>query len=340
METIHLNNEVGTTIYLDARLEKLTELLGQRQAVLVADAHVAKLLEGRLPKLLTYTVVPGEHSKSLREASEIYRWLQNNGIDRDTVLVGLGGGVVNDLAGFVAATYMRGVPLVLIPTTLLAQVDASVGGKNAVNLDGFKNIVGTFYQPQAILCDYSLLNTLPAEEIRGGIAEMIKHCMIADKPMFDYFRNNSEALLKCDASVMREVIPWSIRIKKDFIEADLFDHGIRRILNFGHTWGHAVEAVTGIHHGLAVSIGMCFATRFAVHKGYCCPDLLSSLESLLIQFGLPTQTNVLPWVIFEAMKRDKKRSSSDIHFILPREVGITEIVDIPIEDLKIFIKTL
>ena len=340
METICLNNEVATAIYLEGNLERLPKILGKRNAVLIADEHVATLLKERLPKLLTYTVASGEHSKSLREASEIYRWLQNNGIDRDTVLVGLGGGVVCDLSGFVAATYMRGIPLVLIPTTLLAQVDASVGGKNAVNLDGFKNIVGTFYQPEAILCDYSLLNTLPLEEIRGGVAEMIKHCMIADATMFDYFHAHAESILRLDPEVVREIIPWSIRIKKNFIEADLFDHGIRRILNFGHTWGHAVESVTGIHHGLAVAIGMCFATRFAVHKGYCDAELLAALESLLIQFGLPTRSDVLPWVVFEAMKRDKKRSASDIHFILPETVGLTTVVDVSIEELKSFIKTL
>lgn len=340
METIHLDNEIQTDIFLGHCLKELKTFLTGRQAVLITDAHVAQLLGDQLPKLLTYTIVPGEHSKSLREASEIYRWLQNNGIDRDTVIVGLGGGVVCDLAGFVAATYMRGVPLILIPTTLLAQVDASIGGKNAVNLDGFKNIVGTFYQPEVILCDYSLLQTLPPEEVRGGVAEMIKHCMIADADMFDYFSTHSEKILSLTPDVIEQIIPWSIQIKKAFIESDLLDHGIRRTLNFGHTWGHAVEAVTGIHHGLAVAIGMSFATRFAVHKGVCQTELLTKLENLLQKFGLPTHTNVLPWVIFEAMKRDKKRSASNIHFILPREVGVTEIVDVSIEELKDFIKTL
>lgn len=340
MRTIELNNVLGTRIYLDGRLEDLTELLGGRPAVMITDTHVAKLLEVRLPKWSTYTVMPGEHSKSLREASEIYRWLQNHDQDRDTVIVGVGGGVVCDLAGFVAATYMRGLPLILVPTTLLAQVDASVGGKNAVNLDGFKNIVGTFYQPESILCDYSVLHTLPIEEVRGGIAEMIKHSMIADKTMFDYFKEQSKALLALDDGVIRELIPWSIQIKKDFIEADLYDHSIRRTLNFGHTWGHAVEAVTGMHHGLCVAIGMYFATRFAVQKGYCDSSLLTELGELLVQYGLPTATTVLPWVVFEAMKRDKKRSSSNIHFILPRDIGTTEIVDVSLDELKSFLKTL
>lgn len=338
METMNLGNEVNTTIYTDASLELVGELLGARRAVLIVDAEVYPRLKTRLPKALVYSVTPGEHSKSMRQAAEVYRWLQNNGIDRDTVLVGVGGGVISDLTGFVAATYLRGVSLILVPTTVLAQVDAAIGGKNAVNLDGFKNIIGTIYQPEAIVCDYSVLESLPIEEVRGGVAEMIKHCMIADREQFDYFATHAEEILTLRREAIQTIIPWSIRIKKEFIEADVFDRSVRRILNFGHTWGHAVEAVTGLHHGHAVAVGMCFATRLAVHKGLCAPEVLEALEGLLTRFGLPIETKVLPWVIFEAMKRDKKRSAGNIHFILPRAIGKTEIVDISLDELKAFIK--
>lgn len=338
METMNYGNEGKTTIYMDAPLELLTELLGTRSVVLIVDAGIYPLLKALLPKTLVYTVASGEHSKSMRQAAEIYRFLQNNGVDRDTVLVGIGGGVVTDLTGFVAATYLRGVSLILVPTTVLAQVDAAIGGKNAVNLHGFKNIIGTIYQPEAIVCDYNLLTTLPDEEIRGGVAEMIKHCMIADRDQFDYFSEHVDDILLLQREALQTIIPWSIRIKTEFIETDVFDRSVRRLLNFGHTWGHAVEAVTGLHHGYAVSVGMCFATRLAVHKGLCDSSVLNALETLLERFGLPTTTNALPWVVFEAMKRDKKRSAGNIHFILPREIGKTEIVDLSLEELKSFIK--
>lgn len=340
MNTIQLNNEVGTTIYTDTDLSTLTAILNEARAILIIDEKVAQILQPQLPPMLTYKVASGEHSKSLREAAEIYRWLQNNGVDRETAIVGMGGGVVTDLAGFVAATYMRGVPLLLVPTTLLAQVDASIGGKNAVNLHGFKNIIGTFYQPQYILCDYHLLHSLPQIEVQGGVAEMIKHCMIADPEMFDYFGAHADAILSLDMAELQKIIPWSINIKKHFIEADIRDHNLRRTLNFGHTWGHALEAVKGIHHGLAVGIGMCFATRLAVQKGLCSPTVLDALEQLLTRFGLPTQSDVVPWVVFDAMKRDKKRSASNLNFILPRAIGETEIVEISFDELHNFISSL
>ncbi|MGP1362979.1 MAG: 3-dehydroquinate synthase [Bacteroides sp.] len=338
METLVLNNGEGTCVYTDTNINILEKLYNGRRAVYIIDQHIRSYLPKSIQEGQVYEISAGEHSKSLREASEIYRWLQDEGVDRDAVIVGIGGGVVTDLSGFVAATYMRGIALILVPTTLLAQVDASIGGKNAVNLHGFKNIIGTFYQPEAIICDYSFLRTLPIEEIRGGVAEMIKHCMIADATTFNYFATNAESILALDPIFLQEIIPWSIQVKNSFIENDIEDHNLRHTLNFGHTWGHAIESVTGIHHGLAVAIGMCFATRFALYKGLCSQEVLASLESLLTRFGLPTSSNVLPWVVFDAMKRDKKRSANCIHFILPVAIGHTEIVDITFEELKQFIK--
>ncbi len=339
MEKLELRgSQNDSTIYFGETIDRLSDYIPLRRTVFVTDRTIYPLVKQRLPEAPVFEVIPGEYCKSLRVATTFYRWLQDIGADRHTFIVGVGGGTVCDLAGFVASTYMRGVGLGFVPTTLLAQVDASVGGKNSLNLYGFKNVVGTFYQPEFVLLDYSLLASLPPEEVNGGLAEMIKHSVVADGERFHYFREYSAELLRMELPYISELIEWSVRLKSRYVVEDEFDRGLRRKLNFGHTWGHAVEGVTGIHHGQSVAIGMVFAARLAVDRGLCDISVVEELESMLQLYNLPIRAQVLPWVVYDAMLRDKKRDADGLHFILPRRIGQVEIEKVSFEDLRGFIE--
>lgn len=339
METLQLKGlQRDSTVYLGESIDRLSDYIPLKDTMLVVDRSIYPKLKERLPDVPVFTIMPGEYSKSVRVATLFYRWLQEQGATRRTFIVGVGGGSICDLAGFVASTYMRGIGLGLVPTTLLAQVDASLGGKNALNLYGFKNIVGTFYQPEFSLLDYSLLQSLSSEEINGGLAELIKHSMITDAERFAYFDEHATHLQKLEEPYLSETISWSLRLKARLVEEDEFDRGVRRKLNFGHTWGHAVEGITNLHHGYAVAMGMVFATKLAVHRGLCDESLVTQLEALLKKYSLPTHTDVLPWVVFKAMQKDKKREGESINFILPHKVGEVTIERISFQELHNFIE--
>lgn len=339
MEKLELHgSQHDSSIFFGESIDNLSQFIPPTRTVIVTDRSIHPMVKHRLPDVPVFEVIPGEYSKSLRVATLFYRWLQDIGADRHTFIVGVGGGTICDLAGFVASTYMRGVGLGFVPTTLLAQVDASVGGKNSLNLYGFKNVVGTFYQPEFVLLDYSLLSTLPPVEVTGGLAEMIKHSVVADADRFTYFQEHAAELLRMELSHVAELVEWSVRLKSRYVVEDEFDRGLRRKLNFGHTWGHAVEGVTGIHHGQAVAIGMVFAAKLAQDKGYCEEGLVSALESILQQYHLPTRAQVLPWVVYNAMLKDKKRDADSVHFVLPRRIGEVEIERVSFEELKSFIE--
>lgn len=341
MQTIEIKGKhQKTLVRVGDSIDSLEQYIPKNKTVIISDRNVYPMLKDRLPNVPAFQVLPGDYSKSLRVATTIYRWLQELSVDRNAFILGVGGGVACDLAAFVAATYLRGVRLGLVPTTLLAQVDASIGGKNGLNLYGFKNIVGTFYPPEFILCDHTLLSTLPDVEINGGIAEMIKHCIVDSAQQFDYFNTHAESILSLQPDTIQPLIHWSVEIKKKFIELDEFDVDQRRKLNFGHTWGHAVEGITGMHHGHAVSIGMVFAARFALSLGICDEKVPQQIESILQKYNLPIGTDVLPWVIFEAMLRDKKRDADSIHFVFPTRIGECIVRKISIEKLKNYIATL
>ncbi|MEN6501573.1 MAG: 3-dehydroquinate synthase, partial [Tenuifilaceae bacterium] len=251
---------------------------------------------------------------------------------------GIGGGVVCDITGFVASTYMRGVRFGFVATSLLAQVDASIGGKNGVNLDGYKNIVGTFNQPQFVICDTSLLKTLPETELSNGFAEMVKHALIADAPQFNILESNTNRLNTCDLELLDSLVASSVGVKASIVTADERESGERKKLNFGHTWGHAVEKVTGIPHGQAVSIGMAFASQLSAEKGLLTPDECHRITSLLIALNLPVSIKANTNNIFEALQRDKKRCSNAIDFILLEGIGKAVIKSLSLVEIKEFIE--
>lgn len=315
--------------------------LGDR-ALAVTDANVAALYGERALAALRQAgmradlavLPPGEESKSLAAAEGLYSKAIAGGLDRKSPIIAVGGGVVGDLAGFVAATYLRGVPFIQVPTTLLAQVDSSVGGKVAVNHPAGKNLIGAFYQPRLVVADTAVLATLPARELASGLAEVVKYGVIADAAFFAWLGANSEAILAREAGVIGEIIRRSCEIKAAVVEQDEKESHLRMILNFGHTIGHAVEAATGFArytHGEGVAIGMYGAARLSNIIGRCGPETVEDIAALLGRLGLPTAARGCRVEDLAAyLARDKKSVGGAVNWVLPGEIGRVAIsADVP-----------
>ncbi|MDD4984433.1 MAG: 3-dehydroquinate synthase [Dehalococcoidales bacterium] len=280
------------------------------------------------------TIPDGEEQKSLETAGRLYRELAECYAERTTPILALGGGVIGDLAGFVAATYLRGVPLIQLPTTLLAQVDSSIGGKVALDHDRLKNKIGAFYQPRLVISDIDTIRTLDDKQFTNGLAEVIKYGVIRDEGFFTYLENNLDKIKTLDAETLEEIVFRSAKIKAEVVEKDEKDLGLRAILNFGHTVGHAIESVSDfkVSHGEAVAIGMLAAARISQRMSVLAQNELARLESLVRRAGLPTR---LPdpemGKLVAAMKQDKKVLKGRLRFVLPESLGkvfITEEVDL------------
>jgi len=284
--------------------------------------------------VVAYSISPGEASKNGTQYLHLLDWLAERQITRSDIIIALGGGVVGDLAGFAAATYLRGVTYIQIPTTLLAMVDSSVGGKTAIDLKAGKNLAGVFYQPSAVLCDPDVLDTLPEPVFQEGIAEVIKCGMIGDGRLLDQLLNEPIQ------DNLSHIIAACVTIKRDIVERDEFDHGERQVLNFGHTVGHAIERLCdySIPHGHAVAIGMMVETRGAVKKKLCPPECLYLLESLLHRFQLPGHTDYSAQELYTAALYDKKRAGDEITLVIPREIGRCELMTLPVAQLLAWIE--
>jgi 3-dehydroquinate synthase len=316
----------------------LQELGLSNKAVIITNPVVKKLYGILLQQSLTESgfktvileIPDGEEYKSLESAGELYHQLMDFGAERTTTILALGGGVIGDLAGFVAATYMRGVPLVQLPTTLLSQCDSSIGGKTAVNHGQLKNEIGAFYQPKMTVTDIATLKTLPQAELTGGLAEVVKYAVIKDELFLTYLENHLDKIKALDKDALETIVVKSAMIKAEIVSRDEKDMGIRNILNFGHTVGHAVEAVTNfqVSHGQAVSIGMAAAAKIAVELDIMSANHLIRLIKILTEMGLKTS---LPQVevkdIMQAMQFDKKVLHGKIRLILPRSIGQVFITD-------------
>jgi 3-dehydroquinate synthase len=315
-----------------------------RAALLVSDRNLAAFPYVNAAQeclaevgIATETAVlpPGEATKSLESASLLYDRLIAMKADRHTAVVALGGGVIGDLAGFVAATYARGIPLLMIPTSLLAQVDSSVGGKVGVNHPRAKNVIGAFHQPAGVWIDTAILNTLPLRELQCGLAEVVKYGMILDAPFFEELETRVRSLLDRQGNVLRTVVAHCCRLKADVVIRDEREEtGLRAVLNFGHTVGHAIESAAAYseryQHGEAVAAGMVAECRLAECLGWIEPVLTERLINLLRRLGLPATIEGLdPDPILEAMSRDKKNQGGAIRFVLPRRLGHVELTDQP-----------
>lgn len=318
---------------LDTAGSFIKELGFSGKCVVVTNPTVGALYYERLKKTLVSSglepllieVGDGEEFKTLNVAGEIFDSLISARVERSTPIIALGGGVVGDMAGFVAASYLRGVPYIQIPTTLLSQVDSSVGGKTAVNHPGGKNLIGAFYQPKIVIIDPLVLKTLDDRQFKSGLGEVIKYGIIYDKDFFDYLVSNSDDIYNFGKSLI-EVIKRSCLIKAEIVSLDERESGIRAILNLGHTFGHAIESLTdykGVAHGEAVAIGMSLAADFAVHLKVASPDCAAAIKDGLSGLKLMTDPpeGLKISAMIEVMSVDKKVKDGNIYFILPNELG-------------------
>lgn len=308
-------------------------------AIIITDRNVQSLYARVVGQSLAaagiradvLTVAAGEESKSVDTAAHLWNECASLGADRKTIIVAVGGGVVGDLAGFIAATYARGLAFIQIPTTLLAQVDSSVGGKVGINLPSAKNIVGAFWQPAGVLVDLQVLATLPDREYRAGLAEVVKYGVILDADLFTFLENNVPQIRNRDPEVLETIVARCIRLKADVVEQDERElTGLRAVLNYGHTFGHAIETVSGYGkylHGEAVAIGMMCAARLSEQLGRTASELTSRQELLLKAFELPTGLAGLSETqLLAAMHRDKKAEHGKLRFVLPTRLGHVELV--------------
>ena len=308
------------------------------RAVVIADAAVNALYGDALRQSLagagltatTLEVPPGEEHKTLDSAARLYREMTEALAERSTPVLALGGGVAGDLAGFVAATYMRGVPLVQVPTTLLAQVDSSVGGKTAVDHEQLKNMIGVFYQPRLVIADVSTLKTLPEAELTNGLAEVVKHAAIRSRSLFEYLEASIDRARSRETAVLEEIVRANVEIKAGVVARDEKEQGLRGILNYGHTIGHAIEAVSDfrLKHGQAVAIGMAAAARISVRMNMLREDEAARLEALLKKAGLPTAVPDMDITrVISAMRHDKKVQGQKVRFVLLKSLGEAVITD-------------
>ena len=345
LETVRVNLgprsydiEIGSGIL--PRLGRfLAERCKARQAILITDTNVqdthataaANSLGQKLDKVDLIALEPGEASKSVEMAAGLWNGLLELGADRKTVVVAVGGGVVGDLAGFVAATYARGIAFLQVPTTLLAQVDSSVGGKVGIDLPQAKNMVGAFFQPLGVLIDTSTLATLPDRDYLAGFGEVVKYGVILDAQLFDHLEAQVPKLLARDPGVLAHVVARCCRLKADVVEQDEREEtGLRAILNYGHTFGHALETLTGYGtflHGEAVAIGMLCASRLAERLGRVDAQFTARQHQLLESLGLPVDLPDLdPDRVLSTMLRDKKNEHGRLRFVLPTRMGHVELV--------------
>ncbi len=341
MKELTLRVPAGSTrIVIGGSLRDIGEQSGGRPTVLLVDSNVARIHGQLLPGTERIDIGCGEAAKSLGNIEKICSRLLELGVDRSWLIVGVGGGVACDIAGFTASIFMRGLPFGFAPTSLLAQVDASIGGKNGVNLEGYKNIVGVFNQPRFVLLDFGVLRTLPAREILGGTAEIIKHALVGDPGMFDYLEERWQGLLALEQGVVEEVVGRSIAVKAEIVSRDEKEAGERRKLNFGHTLAHALEKTARVSHGEAVGMGMAFAVRVSATRGLLNPAEGLKIMGLLQKVGLPAGLPAAAGPLLEAVGKDKKREGDILHYVLLEGIGKPVIAKLSLGELEGYIHDL
>jgi len=349
---VHLDKETSSSydIYIGTAIIDRMGLLATKQNwaaryLIVTDSTVAALHGAGVQKTLAEVGLPadiidfppGEASKAFQTVVGICEQLMEHGIDRTSALIALGGGVVGDITGFAASIYMRGIPYLQVPTTLLAQVDSSMGGKTGIDLSTGKNILGTFYQPKGVFIDLAFLKTLPLQELRNGLTEIVKYGIIDDPQLFGTLETRADAIKNQDPDLLTEIVTRSCTIKKGVIEIDETEQGIRRILNFGHTVGHAIETESSyaVPHGDAVSMGMAAETILSERMGYLSADERSRICALIGTLGLPQRIppDLSPQGIAACMKGDKKKAGDVLNIVLLKKIGLPFVTHAVPEDL-------
>lgn len=313
-------------IFIGPLADILSGVLPEGRVVVVSDSTIDRLYHSVLAQYDTVLIGLGESVKTMQTVEMIYRRFIELGVDRSTFVLAVGGGIVTDVAGFAASTYMRGVKFGFVSTTLLGQVDASVGGKNGVNVDGYKNMAGTFTQPQFVICDPALLRTLPEREFRAGLAEIVKAGLIADRELFGLFESHSLEEFRRDRALLGEAVMRAVKVKAHIVERDERESDERRKLNLGHTFAHAIEKCSrDFLHGEAVAIGTVMIARLSERLGTVTAEEAARVRSVFEGMGLPVATGIeLPRLI-AALKHDKKKEARSVAFVLMRGIGDCEI---------------
>jgi len=326
----------SSRIAINESISNLPLYISSKRTVIITDSNVGKLYRSYFPSPDVIEIGTGESIKTLQTVETIYNKLVELGIDRSCFIVGFGGGIVCDITGFVASTYLRGLSFGFVSTTLLSQVDASIGGKNGVNFQGYKNLIGVFNQPAFVICDPSTLHTLPERELLGGFGEIVKHAAIGNTDMFEFLEKNIDHALALDKNIIEHLVYDSLIIKSGIVEKDEKETGERRKLNFGHTIGHAIEKNGHFLHGEAISIGMVFAAYLSVRRNLLSKEEAFRIYRLLYRLGLPVEIdlNIDKDKIKDALGKDKKREGGYIHFVLLESIGKARVVEISIDELR------
>jgi 3-dehydroquinate synthase len=338
METFLIKGITGnSSIYIDESLHNVEKYLPESKTIIITDENVKNYYSNDFPDFPVITISTGESIKTLSTVESIYRQLIDLSCDRQTFILAIGGGIVCDIAGFVASTFQRGLRFGFVSTSLLSQVDASVGGKNGVNFDAYKNMVGVFMQPEFVICDINLLKTLPEEEIVNGFAEIVKHALINDYSMFEFIEQNKTKALELDHKIISKLVTDSIRIKSSVVQKDEKESGERRKLNFGHTVGHGIEKIAQPGHGYAVSLGMVAAAEFSLKKGYISEQDLNRIVNLLDALKLPVKHDFSIKEIADALQADKKREGDYIYFVFLEKIGKSSIEKVSFTEIEDFL---
>jgi len=339
MRQLKIRGTTGdSTLYIGESLQNLKDYIPPGKVVIITDSNVRHFYYRNFPSVEIIEIGTGENIKNLDTVRTLYKKLMEFEVDRSSFIVGIGGGIVCDIAGFVASTYLRGVRFGFVSSTLLSQVDASVGGKNGVNFGGYKNMVGVFNQPEFVICDMRLLKTLPKKEVLCGLAEIVKHAAIGDVALFSYLETHYEKALRLDHEVIERLVWDSVVLKSTVVNRDEKEAGERRKLNFGHTFGHAIEKTAGVPHGEAISVGMVIASALSEKRGHLLAEDTKRVKSLLKRLELPTRLQLNGEKVLEALRKDKKRQSENIHFILLQSLGHAIVEKISIKELEIVIE--
>jgi 3-dehydroquinate synthase len=325
--------------YFNESIERLNNYADPSRTILIIDDQVNHFHETRFSGWRKIIIPGNESSKSVETFQKVADELLQLEADRKTLLVGIGGGVTTDLTGFVASVYMRGIPFAFVPATLLAQVDAAIGGKNGINYGKYKNMLGVIRQPEFLLFDYDLLDTLPETELYNGFAEIIKYACICDAGLFHYLEENRNKALSRDRQVIAKLVERSAEIKSEIVQQDEFENGKRRLLNFGHTIGHAVEKIEKIAHGQAVAIGMHAAASFSEQLSDLSGEDKQRIKQLIESYHLPVHLQSDPQKIEQLFRMDKKREQNFIHFILLEKIGQAVIKPVTLDNIKQLLTT-
>jgi 3-dehydroquinate synthase len=318
--------------------ESVNKLLPGRSVVIITDDNVRGLYEDRFPEFPLFSITPGEGSKKLEVIEHLAEKLLEAGIDRTGFILAVGGGVVCDIAGFLASVYMRGIRCGYVSTSLLSQVDASTGGKNGVNLGDSKNMLGNIRQPEFVICDPAMLVTLPEQEFLSGLAELIKTAVIGDKDLFDLIEQSFTEIMNRDRDLLTVLVAKSVKFKASVVSEDERENGLRRILNFGHTYGHAIELQKAVKHGFAVASGMELAAEFSFERGLIRTCDKERIINLLRKFGLLETHIISDDQIEQLILHDKKKSGADIHFVFTEGIGKAVVEKISVGDVIDFYK--